>query len=412
MGLAGPADHFSRGAAAGFIGQAAWAAGDLDTAVDTFSSAVDSLEAAGMRADALGATVVLAQMWLGRGEPQQAQSLYEHALAAATSHPGPTLSTTGDLYVGLADVLREEGELAAAEENLQAARALGDRASLPENRHRWFTTAAGLRRVHGDLEGAVAMLDRAEQLYLPGYFPDLRPIPATRARVWVAMGRLRDARGWANRRGLSTDDPVTYLNEYDLLTLARLLTAEGAHREAVGLLDRVVEGAHAASRNGSTIEARLVRALAHRAAGDTEAAVADIAAALALAAPAGYCRLFLDEGPMAVELLTRLADAGIPGAQALARQVLDRAAASATTRDSTESTDSATAYDVLGAGALSDRELEVLRLLATELSGPDIARRLFVSVNTLRTHTKHIFTKLDVNTRRGAVRRATELHLL
>ena len=61
---------------------------------------------------------------------------------------------------------------------------------------------------------------------------------------------------------------------------------------------------------------------------------------------------------------------------------------------------------------LSDRELEVLRLLATELTGPEIARHLFVSVNTLRTHTKHIFTKLDVNTRQAAVRRATELGLL
>ena len=61
---------------------------------------------------------------------------------------------------------------------------------------------------------------------------------------------------------------------------------------------------------------------------------------------------------------------------------------------------------------LSDRELEVLRLLATELTGPEIAQRLFVSLNTLRTHTKHIFTKLDVNTRRAAVRRAAERGLL
>ena len=65
-----------------------------------------------------------------------------------------------------------------------------------------------------------------------------------------------------------------------------------------------------------------------------------------------------------------------------------------------------------GDEGLSDRELEVLRLLATELTGPEIARRMFVSVNTLRTHTKHIFTKLDVNTRQAAVRRATELGLL
>jgi LuxR family maltose regulon positive regulatory protein len=61
---------------------------------------------------------------------------------------------------------------------------------------------------------------------------------------------------------------------------------------------------------------------------------------------------------------------------------------------------------------LSEREREVLRLLATELSGPEIARQLYVSVNTLRTHTKHIFSKLAVNPRRAAVRRAGELGLL
>ncbi|HWT22931.1 MAG TPA: LuxR C-terminal-related transcriptional regulator [Solirubrobacteraceae bacterium] len=402
LALAGPEDHFPRGAAAGFAGLAAWAAGDLGTAVDTFSEAVASLRAAGMVADALGATVVLANMWLARGRPAEARRLLERALAAAERHPGPVLPTTGDLHVGLADLLREQGDLDAAAHHLEAARELGERASLLENRHRWYTATAALLRAHGDLDGAVAMLDQAEPLFLPGYFPDVRPIAATRARVRIAQGRLDDARAWARERGVAPTDPPAYLAEYDQLTLARLLVAEGDVRGALLLLDRVLDAAQDAGRDGSVVEGRLVRALAHRANGGAEPAAADLAAALADGVPAGYCRLFLDEGRPMAELLGRVARAAPRDVRTHAERLLaaaQRPSPPAPARRASEE-------------ELSDREREVLRLLATELSGPEIARQLFVSVNTLRTHTKHIFTKLDVNTRRAAVRRATELGLL
>ena len=395
LALAGPEDHFPRGAAAGFVGLAAWAAGDLGTAVDTFTEAVASLRAAGMVADELGATVVLANMWLARGRPVEARRLYERALAAAESHPGPVLATTGDLHVGLADVLREQGDLDAAAEHLEVARELGDRASLPENRHRWYTATAALLRAQGDLDGAIAMLDQAEPLFLPGYFPDVRPIAATRARVRIVQGRLDDARAWARERGVAPTDPPTYLAEYDQLTLARLLVAEGDAREALDLLDRVLDVAQAAGRDGSLVEARLVRALAHHANGDADSAAADLGAALTDGVPAGYCRLFLDEGQPMAELLGQVARVAAPDVRTHAEHLLAAArrpsAPPQPAGDPRPRTDSASA---------SSRCCGCWRPSST---GPEIARQLFVSVNTLRTHTKHIFTKLDVNTRRAAV---------
>jgi LuxR family maltose regulon positive regulatory protein len=402
LALAGPENHFLRGAAAGFVGLAAWAAGDLGTAVDTFTEAVASLHAAGMVADELGATVVLANMWLARGRPVEARRLYERALAAAESHAGPVLSTTGDLHVGLADVLREQGDLDGAAEHLEVARELGERASLLENRHRWYTAMGALLRAKGDLEGAIAMLDQAEPLFLPGYFPDVRPIAATRARVRIVQGRLDDARAWARERRVAPTDPPTYLAEYDQLTLARLLVAEGDARGALDLLDRVLDVAQAARRDGSLVEARLVRALAHHANGDGASAAADLSAALTDGVPAGYCRLFLYEGQPMVELLERVARAAAPDVRRHADHVL-----AAAQRPSARAPAGRASEE-----GLSERERAVLRLLASELSGPDIARELFVSVNTLRTHTKHIFAKLDVNTRRAAVRRAVDLGLL
>jgi LuxR family maltose regulon positive regulatory protein len=387
--LAGPDDHFTRGASLGFLGLAAWGAGDLPAAADTFGEAVGHIRAAGNVADGLGMTVVLASIARDRGRPDEARRLHERALEAATALP--PLSTTGDLHVGLADVLVEHGLLAEAEGHLQAAADLGERGSLIENRHRPALARAALLRARGDLDGAVAALDEAEALLLPGYFPEVQPIPAARARIRIVQGNPAHARDWASTHGVDLDGD-DFLGEYDRLTLARLMVAERADLErVVALAERVATSAEAAGRGGSVLDAHVVRALAHDAAGDRDAALVALYGALALGVPHGYRRLFLDEGAPMVELLRASTDD-------LAAVVLAAAEVEVA--------------PAVRAEGLSERELEVLRLLATELTGPEIAQRLYVSLNTLRTHTKHIFTKLDVNTRRAAVRRAAEQGLV
>jgi LuxR family maltose regulon positive regulatory protein len=166
------------------------------------------------------------------------------------------------------------------------------------------------------------------------------------------------------------------------------------------LLERLLRAAQDGARGGSIIEILLLQALAYQAQGETRAALRPLERALALAEPEGYVRIFVDEGPPMAALLTAAVKARI--APHYASQLLT-AFDTAHTR-----TPSPQGF----VGPLSERELDVLRLLGTDLSGPDIARHLMVSLSTTRTHTQNIFNKLGVNNRRAAVRRAEELELL
>jgi LuxR family transcriptional regulator, maltose regulon positive regulatory protein len=424
LDLAGAEDHFIRGAGAGFLGLAAWAAGDVPTGLTTFAEAARSLHAAGNLVDELDTTVVLADMELAAGRPSRARHLLEHGLKSAAAANVPHLRATADLHVGLAELDRELGDVISAEAHLQTASALAERTSITENRHRWYIASARVHADLGDHRAAAGLLDQAEALYRRGFYPDIRPIPAIRARLSVAYGDLAAAEKWAQDHNVSPDDEPTYLHEYDHLTLVRLLLAQfrrgtgGTLDSALALLDRLSAAAES-TRPGSLLEIGILRALAHDEAGDRDQALTDLRAALVRTPePGSYVRLFLDEGaPMLALLQAAVSRSGgnVRSEQdplpQHARRLLeaDRAAGRTT---------AATPAEILpSAGAalpdpLSERELEVLRLLDSELSGPEIARRLYVSVNTLRTHTKRIFTKLDVNTRAAAVRRGRQLGLL
>ena len=232
--LAGAQDHFVRGAGGGILGLAAWAGGDVEEALTTFSEAVRSLHAAGNLVDELDSTVVLGDMWLTAGRPHRARQLYEQALVTATRGGEPYPRATADLHVGLAELDRELNDLAGAAAHLETARALREHSTITENRYRWFVAAAQVRAASGDHDGAVKLLDQAHALYRPGFYPELRPIAAMRARVQIAAADLGAAEEWALDRGVTTSDDVTFLREYEHLTLVRLLLAQHLRDAAAG----------------------------------------------------------------------------------------------------------------------------------------------------------------------------------
>jgi LuxR family transcriptional regulator, maltose regulon positive regulatory protein len=413
LDMAEPDDHFSRGAAGGFLGLAAWATGDIEVAVETFSAAVANLRAAGNVADALTSTVVLADMWVVAGRPDRARGLLEAALHTATEesdHPGAVSALPiAGLHVGVSELDLERGDLAAAVHHLEAAERLGEHATSTENRGRWLVAMGRLREVTGDPEGALELLAEAEVLYRRGFLPEVRPIPAVKARIGIGQAKLAEATDWARGHDVSTADDPSYLREFEHLTLVRLLIAQhrsdpgrSTLRDAVGLLDRLHEAASRTARAGSLLEIQILQALAHEAQGDATRALDVLEEALEQSpAPGAYRQLFLDEGRPLISLLRRAGDLGRLGPHP--RRLLHSGAAAAVGEPVTLHPNEA---------SLTQRELRVLALLDSALTGPEIAREMFVTLNTLRTHTKRIFTKLDVNNRAAAVRRGHERGLL
>jgi LuxR family maltose regulon positive regulatory protein len=233
---------------------------------------------------------------------------------------------------------------------------------------------------------------------------------ALRARVWILQGNLQDALAWAHAQGLSADDELSYLREFEHITLARLLIARYRHEqvetavhEATGLLTRLLQAAEASNRIGSMIEILMLKALAHAAQGDVPAALARVERALTLAAPEGYVRLFVDEGPPMMALLQRIPEEGEK-----LRDYTDRLLAACDEQGILPSTSSPQPL----IDPLTERELEVLALIAAGLINKEIAEQLVISLNTVLYHNKNIYSKLGVRKRALAIAKARELNLI
>src|SRR6202051_1271831 len=143
----------------------------------------------------------------------------------------------------MSEVHRERNDLAAATQQLLRSQELGEAIGLPQNRYRWRVAMSRIRQAQGDLGGALDLLNEAERLYMGDMFPNVRPVPAVKARIWIAQDRLGEALGWAREQGLSADDDLSYLREFEHITLARMLLAQRAEasvQEAARLLERLL----------------------------------------------------------------------------------------------------------------------------------------------------------------------------
>jgi LuxR family maltose regulon positive regulatory protein len=386
-----------------------WASGNLAAALRAMHDWMDHMQQLGNRVFVVASAFAVADIQIAQGRLREAVRTYQQSLQLADETGPEAQAITAHHHLGLALIYREMKNDEAAARHWQTAAELGKHTTLVDWPYRWHVALARVKQDAGDFDAALDLLDAARRAYIKNPAPDLRPSEALKADVYLRQGRLGKAQAWARERGLSPSGEIDYLHEFEYITLARILMAEGLLDTALNLLERLRQAAEAQDRSGSMIEISIVQALAQQAQGNTPAALAALDRALTLAKPEGYVRIFVGEGEMMRLLIADFRvliekQSGREG-RSLIGYVNKLLAAFAP--QSAISNQQSAMLD-----PLSPRELEVLRLIEQGLSNQEIADRLFLALSTVKGYTRTIFDKLQVQRRTEAIVRARELGLL
>ena len=384
-----------------------WANGDLDASCKVMSDWVEAAKQAGKIFFAVAGSFGKADILIAQGRLRDAMQTYQQALELAAVHNAEQHTAHHHLGVGM--VYHESGDDERAIQHLQKSFELGKRSTIVDWAYRKSLTQALLKESEGDLDDALDLLDEAQRVYVRTPTPNLRPVDAMKAQVYLKQGKLLKAQEWAHKSGLSLNVEPDYLHEFERLTLARVALPEYQNdpneqlwRDTLEPLERQLNLAEKQNRLRSQIEILILQALAFHVKGWTANASATLEQALSLAEPEGYLRIFAAEGKPMAEMLSKLDDKSLnPYAKrilALLEPPQDGRPSPVISRPLIET--------------LSDRELEVLRLIAQGLSNQEITRKLFVALSTVKGHNLRIFAKLQAKSRTEAVARARELGLL
>ncbi|MBN1660530.1 MAG: tetratricopeptide repeat protein [Anaerolineae bacterium] len=400
LAAAPDADPIARFRTPAILGMAALRAGDVVEAEHEFSIALDIALDAGLSFAAMPFACNLAETLIVQGRLREAMRTCQEAMNLSTAR-GESIFVGGFVGLEQAKILYEWNDLQAAGQHLIEGLDLLTRGGIPASFGSIYAVLAQVRQAQGDADGALRAVRQAVEGAQRDGIPRLQILTsAYQARIWLAQGRYDLTSAWA--RDYRQVGKTEYLREFEELTLARLLLAGGRPAEALALAEAMLPAAVEAGRGGSVIDLHALRALACHALNRRDAALAALAQALALAEPEGYVRLFVDlGGPMAALLKGA-------GSRGLAPRYVGQLLAAF----ASGSVATVAAEDQPLVEPLSERELEVLVLLAQGLSNAEIGRRLFISLPTVKSHTGSIYGKLGVHARAQAVARARELGML
>ncbi|MBN1248275.1 MAG: hypothetical protein JXC32_11500 [Anaerolineae bacterium] len=390
--------------------------GDLEKAVDAYAEAIRWSRVVGS-ATGIGVTYRLAGLLRVLGRLQEADAVCRDALSYVAAQGMARLPAAGILHIALSEVLVERNELRAAEAHLAQGFELGKWSGRLDAVRNAAPALSRLRLAQDDVTGALASVEEAASALGEPPSPLAHAeLLALKARILAQQGALGEAtRCIAEARNLAGRDRGQ-TGEMVALAASRVQLAQREPAQSLPRLTSALNGAKTRGRSGVAIELHILRSLAYARSGDAPSAKADLARALALAEPEGYVRIFLDEGQPMQRLLTQwlaTAEAGPPQGYAshlLSQFIAESPVTSPARQESSPSRGPDEPEALLE--PLSQRELEVLQLIALGKTNRGIAQQLFIAPGTVKAHTSHIYQKLNVANRTEAVARARQLGIL
>ncbi|NOX89396.1 MAG: tetratricopeptide repeat protein, partial [Calditrichaeota bacterium] len=398
-------DSVARSALALNLGYAYFLSGGMESAYHYLEQAYTIAKKIGSPFVALVAIYSQGDILRKQGKLRDAANTYRRALRLGTDWgKGHPLPATGYAYVGLSQIFYEWNKPDEAASYVTRGIKLGEESADHAIIFRGYITLAQLKQAKGETRAALSALKRAEEIADQSLriLEDSKEwqVHLWRVRIWLKQGNLEEAFRWAAAKKISEIEELNYLNEFEYLTLARVLIAQNRIDEALKILNGLLETAKAERRTESKIEILILQALSSDAEGDTALALSALREALSLAEAEGYIRIFADEGVHLTELLHKILEA--PGTEqssadsefspAYVKKLLlaSRLSAPLSTKENLPE-------------PISGRELEVLQCIGAGLSNREISEKLLISLNTVKTHLKNINDKLNVHNRTQAV---------
>ncbi len=416
-----PEGDYMRCEAAVALGGAFWSRGDVVASQRAFTQARTTAQKSGHPLMAVPSNCYVGEQQFKRGQLHGAFATYREALEWATGPSGRLMPVASFPLIKLGDLYREWNDLEAANRDVTRGVELCQQLGQADILGEAYVALARLQRAQGDVQGVRDCLRKADQI---AQRVKIDPwigtwIDECRLRLWLSTGNLAAALSWVQERGLSIDGALSYQHDLHHILLARVLIAQGSADsrgrglgDALKLLARLLEAAEKAGWVNEQIQILILRSLALEASGDREGALAALGRALTLAEPAGHVRTFVEEGvPMARLLHQAAARGNRPDyAGRLLAAFEFQVADSDTVRASIKPENLEPEGELIE--PLSEREIEVLALIAEGLTNREIGQQLCISLGTVKAHTSNVYGKLSVRSRTEAVARSRALGIL